>query len=199
MAIALVVLAFGIVGCGSSAGALDVAEEWLAAYEAGDASAYQGAMDADATFDCINCGYSRATTTYFATGGGADQDLRDARLLAIAGGTLNPSCETVGDRVRCSTERTSAFGYFDAAGQPTQIDRSIYEFEFEGDRIVHLTVTRQGGNLFDVNKIQSYRSWVAENYPDAHGELFVLGTILIDSDELFTRHQELAMEYFSSP
>jgi len=197
--IGLVVLVSGLAACASAESPLDVADEWLTAYESGDVSTYQALMDREATFDCIDCGYPRATTDYFAPGGGAEQDVRDSRLLALGGGTLSPSCTLAEDTVRCLTERVSAFGYFDADGQPTQVDRSVYEFEFEGDRIVHLTVTRQGGNLFDFNTIQGYRAWVQENHPNDYDELFILSTILIDGDDQFATHQELASEYLSAP
>lgn len=199
-AVTVVSVAFvvGLAACSSSDRPIDVAEEWLTAYESGDVNAYQALMDPAATYDCIDCGYPRATTDYFAPAGGAEQDVRDSRLLAISDGTLSPLCSSEGEMVRCSTERVSAFGYFDTDGQPTQVDRSNYEFEFVGDQIVHLTVARQGGNLFDFNKVQGYLTWVQENHPGGYDELFLFSTILIDNDDQFARHQELATEYLSA-
>ena len=195
----LAALVFGLTACASSESPLDVANEWLTAYESGDVSSYQALMDKEATYDCIDCGYTRATTDYFAPGGGAEQDVQDSRLVALGGGTLSPSCTLAEGTVQCVTERVSAFGFFDTDGHPTQVDRSIYEFVFDGDRIVHLTVTRQGGNLFDFNKIQDYRAWVLENHPDDYDELFFLSTILINSDDQFATHQELATQYLTAP
>ncbi|MGI9584054.1 MAG: hypothetical protein ACR2N7_00510, partial [Acidimicrobiia bacterium] len=147
--IVLVAAVVGLVACSPAGGELETAEEWLTAYEVGDVARYQSLMSPETTYDCLNCGYDRATAVYFASGGGAEQDVRDSRLIALGQGTLNPSCVADGDLVTCTTERTSMFGYFDADGQPSQVDRSRYGFTFDDGQITHLTVTRTGGNLFD--------------------------------------------------
>ena len=53
----LAALVFGLTACASSESPLDVANEWLTAYESGDVSSYQALMDKEATYDCIDCGY----------------------------------------------------------------------------------------------------------------------------------------------
>ena len=156
-------------------------------------------MSPDMTFLCVNCGYDRAVTTYFEPAGGADLDVRDSRLLALGDGKLNPVCESDGVVVTCVTERISAFGYFTDDGEPTQTDRSMYEFTVSGEAITHLTVTRgSSGNLFDFGKIQDYRLWVEQSHPDEYDDLFFLNTILIGTEQQWRTHQVLAAEFFTS-
>lgn len=193
--VGLFVVAVGVVACSAAEANVGTAEEWLIAYEDGDVARYQSLMSPEATYECLNCGYDREMTVYFSAVGGADQDVRDSRLLALGQGTLNPSCVADGDLVSCTTERISMFGYFDANGEPSQIDRPIYDFRFDDGQITHLTVTRTGGNLFDFNKIQSYRRWVEEQHPEEYDELFLFSTILISDDSAFARHKELAEQY----
>lgn len=198
-AIALVAVVVASTACSSGGGQLETAQDWLTAYEAGDVATYQSLMSPETSYDCLNCGYDRATAEYFGPVGGADQDVRDSRLLALGQGSLNPSCVADGDLVACTTERISAFGYVGADGQPSQIDRSTYDFTFDDGQITHLTVTRMGGNLFDFNKIQNYRLWVQEQHPEDYDNLFLLSTILVDDDSIFALHQELASEYLNPP
>ena len=124
-----------------------VALQWLESYQSGDVAHYESLMSADVTYLCDNCGYERAIADYFAEEGmgGASQDARDSRLLALASGALNPVCSTEDNVVSCDTMRISEFGYFTDSGEPTQVDMSTYEFTIEDGVIVHLTVTRDGG------------------------------------------------------
>ncbi len=198
-AAACVLLAIVGAACSTSATPDELVEDWFASYESGDAAGYQSAMSPDMTFLCANCGYDRTVTVYFEPAGGADLDVRDSRLLALSEGKLNPDCERDGAVVTCATERVSAFGFSTDAGEPTQTDRSTYEFTVSGDAITHLTVTRaSSGNLFDFGKIQDYRLWVERSHPDVYDTLFVLNTILIGTDEQWRTHQALAAEYFAS-
>ncbi len=174
-------------------------EDWFVSYESGDAAAYQSMMSPEMTFLCLNCGYDRTVTRYFDPAGGADLDVRDSRLLALGDGTLNPVCETDDDVVMCATERISAFGFFTEDGEPTQTDRSTYEFVVSDGAITHLTVTRvSSGNIFDFGKIQDYRLWVERTHPDVYDDLFFSSTILIGTDEQWRRHQDLAPAFLAS-
>ena len=198
-AAACVLLSMVGAACSTGSAPGELVEDWFASYESGDAAAYQAAMSPDMTFLCVNCGYDRAVTMYFEPAGGADLDVRDSRLLALGDGKLNPDCEPDGAVVTCATERISAFGFFTDDGEPTQTDRSTYEFTVSGGAITHLTVTRvSSGNIFDFSKIQDYRLWVERSHPDVYDTLFVLNTILIGTDEQWRTHQVLATEYFAS-
>ncbi|MGI9666387.1 MAG: hypothetical protein ACR2N2_04690 [Acidimicrobiia bacterium] len=196
---ACVVLALGGAACSSGGSVEDLVEDWFVAYESGDAASYQSMMSREMTFLCRNCGHDRAVTRYFDPTGGADLDVRDSRLLALGDGTLNPVCEADDNVVTCATERISAFGFFTDEGEPTQTDRSTYEFAVSDGAITHLTVTRvSSGNIFDFGKIQSYRLWVERTHPDVYDDLFFSSTILIGTDEQWRRHQDLAPAFLAS-
>ena len=187
-----------VAACSTGAAPDELVEDWFVSYESGDAAGYQSAMSPAMTYLCVNCGYDREVTSYFEPTGGADQDVRDSRLLALGNGRLNPVCESDGVLVTCATERISAFGFFTDEGEPTQTDRSTYEFTIPDEAITHLTVTRvSSGNLFDFSKVQDYRLWVEFSHPDVYDDLFFLSTILIGTDEQWRMHQVLAAEFFS--
>ena len=176
-----------------------IAIEWLESYESGDVAHYQSLMSADATF-LADDGYDRAIADYFAEGGvgGANQDARDSRLLALANGSLNAVCSAENNLVSCDTMRISEFGYFTADGEPTQVDTSSYEFTIDDGVITHLTLTRFGGNLFDYGQVQGYRIWLAETHPTAHDELFFQSTILLTTEDQFEQHKTYVVEYLNS-
>jgi hypothetical protein len=178
--------------------AMTVAEEWIDAYEVGDVPAYQSLMSQSVTFHCRECGYDRAVTEYFAPVGGAELDARDSRLLALSDGSLNANCSIVPGGVTCETLRESDFGFFTSDGEPTNQDKSVYDFTVEESVITHLTVTRSGGNLFDFSHIQAYRLWLADQYPDAHEELFALTTILLATENQFEQHQTYMAEFLAA-
>jgi len=187
-----------VAACSTGTTPDELVEDWFVSYESGDAAGYQLAMSPDTTHQCVNCGYDRAVTQYFEPAGGAELDVRDSRLLALGDGSLNPVCESDGAVVTCVTERISAFGFFTDEGEPTQTDRSTYEFTTSGKTITHLTVTRgSSGNMFDFSKVQDYRQWVERSHPDVYDDLFFLNTILIGTDEQWRVHQVLAAEFFS--
>ena len=198
-AAACVLLSMVGAACSTGIAPEELVEDWFVSYESGDAAGYQSVMSPDMTFLCVSCTYDRGVTTYFEPVGGAEQDVRDSRLLALGDGKLNPVCDSDGAVVTCATERISAFGFFTDEGEPTQTDRATYEFTISGETISHLTVTRAStGNLFDYSKVQDYRIWVEDRHPDMYDDLFFLNTILIGSDEQWRTHQVLAMEFFAS-
>ncbi len=195
---ACALLSMVVGGCSMGTAPDELVEDWLVSYESGDVAGYQSAMSPDMTYLCVNCAYDRSVTSYFEPVGGAEQDVRDSRLLALGAGKLNPVCESDGAVVTCMTERISAFGFFTDDGEPTQTDRSSYEFTISDDAITHLTVTRvSSGNMFDFSKVQDYRLWVEDSHPDVYDDLFFLSTILIGTDEQWRMHQVLAAEFFS--
>lgn len=193
-------LAMSAAACGSSDSAepLTVAQEWLAAYETGDIDTMRSLMSPDATQLCSTCGYDRAESPYFASGGGFEPDTRDARLLALGDGTLNAVCEAEGATVMCATHRESDFGFFDEAGNPMQGDESAYEFTIEDGVIERFVVTRSGGNLFDFARIDAYEAWLGDTHPDAHSRLFSFGTVLLTTDEQFAEHATYVDEWRSA-
>ena len=194
---ACVLLSIVVVACSTGTAPDELVEDWFASYESGDVAGYQSAMSPDMTYD-VNGDYDRAVVAYFGPVGGADQDVRDSRLLALGDAKLNPVCESDGAVVTCMTERISAFGFFTDDGKPTQTDRSTYEFTVSDESITHLTLTRvSSGNMFDFSKIQDYRLWVEDSHPDVYDDLFFSSTILIGTDEQWRIHQALATEFFS--
>jgi hypothetical protein len=172
-------------------------ENWFVSYESGDVAGYQSVMSPDMTYLCVQCGYDRTLAPYFEPAGGAEQDVRDSRLLALGDGNLNSICDSEGDLVTCVTERISSFGFFTDDGEPTQTDRSTYEFTVSDETITHLKMTRMSGNIFDFSKIQEYQQWVRDSHVDVYDDLFFLATILIGTDEQWRMHQVLAAEFFS--
>jgi hypothetical protein len=193
-----VLLTIVVAACSTGTAPDELVEDWFVSYESGDVAGYQSAMSPAMTYD-VNGDYDRAVTAYFGPVGGAEQDVRDSRLLALGDGKLNPVCESDGAVVMCATERISAFGFFTDEGEPTQTDRSTYEFTVSDEAITHLTLTRvSSGNLFDFSKVQDYRLWVEHSHPDVYDDLFFLSTILIGSDEQWRMHQVLATEFFSN-
>ena len=191
-----VLLSIVVAACSTGTAPDELVEDWFVSYESGDVAGYQSAMSPDMTYD-VNGDYDRAVVAYFEPAGGAEQDVRDSRLLALGGGELNPVCEADGAVVMCATERISAFGFFTVEGEPTQTDRSTYEFTVSDDSITHLTLTVSSGNLFDFSKIQDYRLWVEDSHPDVYDDLFFSSTILIGTDEQWRMHQVLATEFFA--
>jgi hypothetical protein len=176
---------------------VELVENWFLSYESGDVEGYQSAMSPDMTYLCVQCGYDRALAPYFEPAGGAEQDVRDSRLLALGDGNLNPICDSEGDLVTCVTERISSFGFFTDDGAPTQTDRSTYEFTVSDETITHLKMTRMSGNIFDFSRIQEYQQWVRDSHVDVYDDLFFLATILIGTDDQWRMHQLLAAEFFS--
>jgi hypothetical protein len=187
-----------VVACSTGTAPDELVEDWFVSYESGDVAGYQSAISPDMTYLCVNCGrYDRAVAPYFEPAGGAELDARDSRLLALGDGTLNPICDSEGAVVTCETELISAFGFSTEDGEPTQMNRSTYEFTTSDEVITHLKVTRKSRNLFDFSKVQDYRLWAEHNHPDVYDDLFFLTTILIGTDEQWRMHQVLAAEFFS--
>ena len=139
IAAACVLLSMVGAACSTGIAPEELVEDWFVSYESGDAAGYQSVMSPDMTFLCVSCTYDRGVTTYFEPVGGAEQDVRDSRLLALGDGKLNPVCDSDGAVVTCATERISAFGFFTDEGEPTQTDRATYEFTISGETISHLT------------------------------------------------------------
>lgn len=155
-------------------------------------------MSADATSDCEGCGYDRAVTPYFAPGGAEFNDTSDSRILALGSGTIEATCSAAGQTATCEARRSSDFDFATDNGEDPSQTTSMYEFTVEDGLIVHYTLTRSDGNLFDFSHIQNYRLWLADNYPQAEQELFASTTILLTTDEQFAQHQQFIAEYMAS-
>ena len=177
---------------------LEVAERWMAAYEAGDVTGFSDLMASDAVHLCVRCGYDRAEDPYFGAGGAIAADSRDSRILALGDGALHARCTANGNTVTCETKRISAFGFVDGAGRPVQQDESTYEFTIEDGLVTKYLLTRSSGNLFDFSRLQAYEAWLSEVHPDAHADLFAFGTILVSTETQFAQHQTFVAEYLNS-
>lgn len=177
---------------------LSVAEEWLAAYEAGDVAAFQALMHPDATARCVGCAYERREEPYFAQVGEGTSDVADSRLLALANGTISRTCGADGPLVRCDTLRTSDFGYRDDTGKPTQQFDATYEFTIEDGLVTRRILVLHSGHSFDFNVVADYERWLRDNHPDAYAELFAFGTILVTTEEQFAAHGEYVPAFLAS-
>lgn len=177
---------------------LDVAQQWLAAYEAGDVGTFQGLMHADATSLCEGCGYDRATLPYFADGGGAFNDVIDSRTLALGNGVIQADCDDDGVTVVCAVSRTSAFDLAARSEDGQTTAQFTYEFTVDAGLITHYTLVFTGGNFFDFGQIQNYRLWLEDAHPAEAEELFAFTTILLSSDEQFELHKQFFAEYLAS-
>jgi hypothetical protein len=177
---------------------LTVAEEWLAAYETGDVTAFQALMHSDATARCVGCAYERREEPYFAQVGEGTSDLSDSRLLALANGTIERSCAADGSVVSCDTVRRSDFGHRDDEGMPTLQFTATYEFTVEDGLITRRILILHSGQTFDFNVVADYERWLRDNHPDAHEQLFAFGTILVTTVEQFEAHREYVPRFLAS-
>ncbi|NNF63065.1 MAG: hypothetical protein HKN07_02290 [Acidimicrobiia bacterium] len=177
---------------------LDVAMEWIIAFEAGDVETFQRLMHPDATANCLNCGYDRQETSYFVQFGEGTADVADSRLLALGNGSLNAECNALGAVVTCETRRSTDFGHFNADGEPTLQWNATYELTVENGLITRRILTDNEGSAVDSAKLADYERWLMTNHPEIHGELFAFGTILLSTDEQFTNHRQYVPRYWAS-
>ncbi len=177
---------------------LQVAMEWITAFEAGDVATFQGLMHLDATANCLNCGYDRQESVYFSQIGESTADVSDSRLLALGNGSLSAVCAAEGRVVTCETLRSSDFGHLTAEGEPTRQWDASYEFTVENGQITRRIITLIQGTPFDSRRIDDYERWLKENLPEAHDEIFAFGTILLSTVDQFAEHQEYVSQYRAS-
>lgn len=175
---------------------LDVAQSWLAAYQLGDVEAFQELTHPEATALCVQCGYDRQEEPYFAQIGEATADVSDSRMLALANGSIDPTCNADGAVVTCQTLRTSDFGFFSDGGEPKEQMEATYEFTVEDGLVTRRVVTIHFGRPFDWAAVASYEKWLRDHDPAAYGELFAFGTILLTTAEQFERHGEYVRGYW---
>ena len=178
---------------------IEVAEAWLGADQLGDVERFQALTHPEATAVCLQCGYERSEAQYFAQIGEATSDINDSRSLAIANGSLDPTCSADGSVVICETLRTSDFGFFDDDGKPPQQLEASFEFTVEDGLVTRRVRTINSGSVFDRAAVAEYRKWLKEHYPIAEGELFAFSTILLTTTEQFEQHQQYVREYLAEP
>jgi hypothetical protein len=177
---------------------LELANQWIAAFEAGDVATYQGLMHPDAVAACLQCGYDRPETAYFDQIGEGTRDVADSRLLALGNGSLHATCAADGPVVTCETLRSTDFGHHTAEGEPTQQWNVTFELTFEDGLVTRRVLIENEGAEYDRARVAAYETWLRESHPDAHADLFVLGTILLTTVEQFEQHREYVSEYWAS-
>lgn len=182
----------------SVASPLEVAIEWIAAFEAGDVEAFQALMHPDAMGNCLNCAYDRQETAYFSQIGEGTADVSDSRLLALANGSLNATCTMDGPVVACETVRSSDFGHVTADGEPTRQWVATYEFTVESGLITRRILISHEGVSFDFGIVADYERWLREHHPDVHSETFAFGTILLTTVGQFEIHQEFVPQFWAT-
>lgn len=177
---------------------LVIAEGWLAAYELGDVVAFQALMHPDATARCVGCAYDRSEEPYFAQLGEGTSDISDSRLLALANGAIERSCDADEGTVRCETLRSSDFGYRDAAGAVRLQFDATYEFTIEDGLITRRILILHSGHTFDFGVVADYERWLRANHPDVHEQIFAFGTILLATAEQYELHQQYVPSYLAA-
>lgn len=174
---------------------LETAELWLERFAAGDVDGFLSLVAPDAIFDPV-----LHDTPYFGGSTGTDRaHARDSRLL-YASGVLDVSCSNAGPVVECVGEKLTAFNPADSAGDPVPYTVGI-EFTVV-DGVV--TVFRPTGGptgdddafrLWDQSRILAYGSWLEEQHPQDHADLFFLTSLLIDDIDQAERHRILITEW----
>jgi len=177
---------------------LELATQWIAAFEAGDVATFQGLMHPDATGTCLKCGYDRPETAYFDQIGEGTRDVFDSRLLALGNGSLDAVCAADGPVVTCETLRSTDFGHHTADGEPTQQWNATFELTVEDGLVTRRIITKNEGVEYDRGRVAGYETWLRQNHPDVHADLFVLGTILLTTVEQFEQHREYVPQYWAS-
>lgn len=177
---------------------LEVVTEWITSFESGDVLTFQGLMHPDATAECVACGYDRQETGYFDQIGEGTGDVSDSRLLALGNGSMNAVCAADGVVVKCETLRSSDFGHFTIEGEPTRQLDATYEFAVEDGLITRRVITWNEGAAFDFARLADYKTWLRENHPEVHAEIYAFGTILLTTVEQFASHQEYVPQYWAT-
>jgi len=180
---------------------IDVAEAWFALYEAGDVAGYQALMSADATFSCADCagdGMSEGPYFDYPLRALADEEAADSRTLYAGHGSLAATCAADGNVVTCDTERASLFGWFDEEREPRTHMRVTRVFSVENGVVTKYTFAEapgDGGTWFDYGQIATYGTWLSQNYPEDHAELFFGTTIIVNDAEQAERHHTFVAEW----
>jgi hypothetical protein len=180
---------------------IDVAEAWFALYETGDVAGYQALMSADATFSCADCaggGMSEGPYFDYPFRALAAEDAADSRTLYAGHGSLSATCAAEGNVVTCDTERASLFGWFDEEGEPRTHQRVTRVFTVENGVVTGYTfaeVPGGEGRWFDYGQIAAYGTWLSQNHPRDHAELFFGTTILVSDAEQAERHRMFVLEW----
>jgi hypothetical protein len=179
---------------------IDVAESWFALYEAGDVAGYQALMSADATFSCADCAGGMPDGPYFdyPFRALADEDAGDSRTLYAGHGSLNATCAADGNVVTCDTERESLFGWFDSEGEPRTHQRLTRVLTVEDGVVTEYTIVElqeSEASWFDYGQIAAYGTWLSQNHPKDHAELFFGTTILVNDAEQAARHRMFVADW----
>jgi hypothetical protein len=182
---------------------IDVAESWFALYEAGDVAGYQALMSADATFSCADCAGGMPVGPYFdyPFRALADEEAGDSRTLYAGHGSLNATCAADGNVVTCDTERESLFGWFDSEGEPRTHQRLTRVLTVEDGVVTEYTIVELQefeASWFDYGQIAAYGTWLSQNHPKDHAELFFGNTILVNDAEQAARHRMFVADWASA-
>lgn len=174
---------------------LETVTTWIDRFETGDVAGYEALIAEDATFVCIDCSYGNLDQTgpYFPRG--STEDRGSSGLLGASGGSLNAACSGGGSIVNCDIRVTSAFGFADAAGQPTNEYTARLVFTVEDGLITNYEHRAFAGNLFDYAQIGAYEAWLRDANPAAHDELFAFGTMLTAEAAQVDRHRSLVADW----
>ena len=123
---------------------------------------------------------------------------RVARYVAATGAEWTGSCEELsGFFVLCTTTWYSGL----VPGQLLSVEETLHRVE--DGLIVSIgpgPTTSVESNFVDSDRanLNDYRSWMEETDREAFDELFVFGTIRLETDELITRHQEMIARFIAS-
>ncbi len=175
----------------SAATPLETAQAWIARFEAGDIAGYEALMAEDATYLCIECSYGELDNSgpYFPRG--ANDERTTAGILGAGNGSLNAACSEDGSTVTCDVRMTSAFGFVGDDGQPANEYTAQLTFAVDDGVITDYEHRAFTGNFFDYGRIGAYETWLKDEDPAAHDELFGFGTMLTTEAAQVERHRDL--------
>ena len=177
--------------------ALAVAEQWLERWGAGDSAGYEALMDRNATAECWDCAeWDWEMEPYFAgTRTFALREERRSGVFAAAGGTLSYSCRAVGSEVRCESLQSSLFDYEGSSDIDSSLARE-FSFTVQDGLIVAFGVSSVADWYgLDPGLIADYGEWLATAHPEAHEELFYLGTLLVNEQSQIDSHRGYVAEW----